>query len=471
MTASTFFTIIVLLLAVLVAVVAYNMYKKNQYRKKIRSQFGHADQDALLGSSTQSVRDGKSFETPMQPARSAESLVQPETPPPAPRPAPPAAAEPPSRPAAPAAPQPAPSVDDTPLFRHTGEPQTPPAPQAAVPQPAEASFTFTSDELSRAPAAQPEPAATPTIGHSRLNFELIEETTPPVPVRQPEKPSDGRRLLVDLDDLYRSELLWFDRRFDFMAYVSLYEPKELHALPRLSASHRFQIIGCTKDGRFQPAEPIPGVSYRAFAIGLQAISRNGLIGEDELQHFCNQVQLFADKMDGRTLHEDIRAFLNSARPLDELCARVDQTIAIHLVSRGGSVLGTELRSALEKQGFRLLGDGSFGLTARTGETKYSAVALDGSAFTDALLSSQPYKGFSMLFDITRVSDGENNFSEFMNLAVSLSSQLELDLVDDQIQQLSTDWLKEVRSYVGARQNEMLAVGIEPGSALAKRLFS
>ena len=58
---TTFLIIIVLLLTVLVAVVAYNIHQENQYRKKIRSQFGHADRDALMQSQTTSVRDGQTF--------------------------------------------------------------------------------------------------------------------------------------------------------------------------------------------------------------------------------------------------------------------------------------------------------------------------------------------------------------------------------------------------------------------------
>ncbi|KER40256.1 cell division zipA domain protein [Neisseria meningitidis 992008] len=50
---------IVLFLAAVLAVVAYNMYQENQYRKKVCDQFGHSDKDALLNSKTSHVRDGK----------------------------------------------------------------------------------------------------------------------------------------------------------------------------------------------------------------------------------------------------------------------------------------------------------------------------------------------------------------------------------------------------------------------------
>lgn len=65
--------------------------------------------------------------------------------------------------------------------------------------------------------------------------------------------------LISLDELSQVELPWFDPRFDYMAYISLKQAQELHALPRLSATHRFQIIGCTMDDHFRVAEPIPGV--------------------------------------------------------------------------------------------------------------------------------------------------------------------------------------------------------------------
>ena len=63
---------IVLFLAVVLAVVAYNMYQENQYRKKVRDQFGHSDKDALLNSKTSHVRDG-------QPSGSSGMMQKPHT--------------------------------------------------------------------------------------------------------------------------------------------------------------------------------------------------------------------------------------------------------------------------------------------------------------------------------------------------------------------------------------------------------
>ncbi|HRM21963.1 MAG TPA: cell division protein ZipA C-terminal FtsZ-binding domain-containing protein, partial [Neisseria sp.] len=214
-----------------------------------------------------------------------------------------------------------------------------------------------------------------------------------------------QKTLLHLNDLTKLELPWFDPRFDYMAYIALSEAQELHAIPRLSSRHRFQIAGCTMDDRFQIAEPIPSVYYQGFVIGLQAVSRNGLATTQELEQFGEQVNSFAEKMSGSLLLTDVETFLNVARPLDELCARVDQTIAMHLVSRG-SISGTELRAAVENLGFELGVDGAFRLPNEEGEPLFTLVTLDNTPFTASLLSSQAYRGFSMLFDITHVPAGE-----------------------------------------------------------------
>lgn len=254
-----------------------------------------------------------------------------------------------------------------------------------------------------------------------------------------------------------------------MAYIALSEAQELHAIPRLSSRHRFQIAGCTMDDRFQIAEPIPSVYYQGFVIGLQAVSRNGLATTQELEQFGEQVNTFAEKMNASLLLTDVETFLNVARPLDELCARVDQTIAMHLVSRG-SISGTELRAAVENLGFELGVDGAFRLPNEEGEPLFTLVTLDNTPFTASLLSSQAYRGFSMLFDITHVPAGEKQFNRFMDLAVKLSSTLSLDLVNDKLEELSTQWLKEVRSYVVARWQEY-GIGIDYLSAEKRELLT
>ena len=415
---------IVLGLAVILAVIAYNMYQENQYRKQVREQFGHSDKDALLNSKTSHVRDGKESGGKglfVKKANKAQEAA----------------------------------------LRNLQEQDEIFAAKAKLAKP---SAIKTDVELAIEDDFTDEPVQHTVIG---LNNEITTQAASDEPVNLP---SAANQPLVSLDELSQVELPWFDPRFDYLAYITLSEAQELHALPRLSNRHRFQIIGCTMDDRFQVAEPIPSVYYQGFVVGLQAVSRNGLATQEELQQFNQQVDTFAQLMGGKVLHTDLAAFTEVAQALDTFCARVDQTIAIHLVSHS-NISGVELRASVENLGFVLGEDGAFHYTGQTGSPMFAIHSLTGDAFTNALLDNQSYKGFSMLLDIPHAPAGEKTFDLFMDLAVRLSGQLGLDLVNDKMEEVSTQWLKDIRNYVLARQEEMLKVGIKPGSKQALRLFS
>ena len=415
---------IVLGLAVILAVIAYNMYQENQYRKQVREQFGHSDKDALLNSKTSHVRDGKESGGKglfVKKANKAQEAA----------------------------------------LRNLQEQDEIFAAKAKLAKP---SAIKTDVELAMEDDFTDEPVQHTVIG---LNNEITTQAASDEPVNLP---SAANQPLVSLDELSQVELPWFDPRFDYLAYIALSEAQELHALPRLSNRHRFQIIGCTMDDRFQVAEPIPSVYYQGFVVGLQAVSRNGLATQEELQQFNQQVDTFAQLMGGKVLHTDLAAFTEVAQALDTFCARVDQTIAIHLVSHS-NISGVELRASVENLGFVLGEDGAFHYTGQTGSPMFAIHSLTGDAFTNALLDNQSYKGFSMLLDIPHAPAGEKTFDLFMDLAVRLSGQLGLDLVNDKMEEVSTQWLKDIRNYVLARQEEMLKVGIKPSSKQALRLFS
>lgn len=415
---------IVLGLAVILAVIAYNMYQENQYRKQVREQFGHSDKDALLNSKTSHVRDGKESGGKglfVKKANKAQEAA----------------------------------------LRNLQEQDEIFAAKAKLAKP---SAIKTDVELAIEDDFTDEPVQHTVIG---LNNEITTQAASDEPVNLP---SAANQPLVSLDELSQVELPWFDPRFDYLAYIALSEAQELHALPRLSNRHRFQIIGCTMDDRFQVAEPIPSVYYQGFVVGLQAVSRNGFATQEELQQFNQQLDTFAQLMGGKVLHTDLAAFTEVAQALDTFCARVDQTIAIHLVSHS-NISGVELRASVENLGFVLGEDGAFHYTGQTGSPMFAIHSLTGDAFTNALLDNQSYKGFSMLLDIPHAPAGEKTFDLFMDLAVRLSGQLGLDLVNDKMEEVSTQWLKDIRNYVLARQEEMLKVGIKPGSKQALRLFS
>lgn len=428
MSDTTFYYIIGGLAAIL-AVLLFNSYKEKRYRDEVRRQFGHSDQDALLDGKREEVRDGQGVlnqgmmhHQHSQAADEALSDVEPDT------------------------------ANKT---------------QVTVEQ-----EVVVIDVVN--PIAELEPETTEPVENkaqpvANAPKSIKDLAVPGIKNVLSAASKSEAGLLLDLQDLTRMELPWFDNRVDYMAYVSLREARELHTMPRLSNRHHFRVVGCTMDGRFQLAEPIPSVYYQGFVMGLQCISRKGLAAREDLTQFAEQVRQFASQMGAGVAVANADAFMQVAEPMDELCVRVDQTIAIHLVSRE-SVSGREIKAALESLKFEL-DAGIFWYRDVHGKNLFNAVNLDSTPFIAAALDDQAYRGFSMLYDLTKVPAGEKTFNQFMDLVVKLSSHLGLDLVDDQLNELSTQWLKDIRSYVVERQDEMLSVDIEPGSELAERLFS
>ena len=429
MSDTTFYYIIGGLAAIL-AVLLFNSYKEKRYRDEVRRQFGHSDQDALLDSKREEVRDGQGVLNQGMMHHQHSQAAADE------------------------------ALSDV-------EPDTANKIQAAVEQEA---VVF--DVVN--PTAELEPEATEPVANeaqpvANAPKSIKDLAVPGIKNVLSAANKSEAGLLLDLQDLTRMELPWFDNRVDYMAYVSLREARELHTMPRLSNRHHFRVVGCTMDGRFQLAEPIPSVYYQGFVMGLQCISRKGLAAREDLTQFAEQVRQFASQMGAGVAVANADAFMQVAEPMDELCVRVDQTIAIHLVSRE-SVSGREIKAALESLKFEL-DAGIFWYRDAHGKNLFNAVNLDSTPFIAAALDDQAYRGFSMLYDLTKVPAGEKTFNQFMDLVVKLSSHLGLDLVDDQLNELSTQWLKDIRSYVVERQDEMLSVDIEPGSELAERLFS
>ncbi len=427
-------TLIVLIVAaaIILLVLLYNVYQESRYRKQIRQQFGHSDQDALLDGQKKQVRDGDGEfvnGSQLKPALQKKNIHLSTN-----------------------------MNDVKPVEKSIHEPEEVKPIVDITEKPATAKLeTVVVEE-------------TISISEMGVEHELKEVVADNVVVEKTALASKSRnKKLLTIKELAQVELPWFDKRFDYMAYVALDEPQELHALPRLSNRHYFRVAACTMDDHFQLAEPIPSVFYQGFVMGLQGISRSGLVSKDDILSFADHVQAFAMKVNGQVLLTDVDEFLSVAKPLDDLCARVDQMIAMHLVSRE-IIMGAAMRTALEDLGFNLMDDGSFAFTDVQEQTLFTVVSLDNKPFTNAALDNQSYRGFSMLFDVPNVPHGVKSFDQFMDLVVKLSSQLSLELVDDNLEELSMQSLKNIRHYVVSRQEEMGKIGLEPGSELTRRLF-
>ena len=161
--------------------------------------------------------------------------------------------------------------------------------------------------------------------------------------------------------------------------------------------------------------------------GLQMVSRRGVIAEAELVGFRSQMETLAASHGGTVSAPQVRAALEAAGELDRACAEVDIQIALH-------VIGATRNQAGEDQPFKV--------TQRPG-------------------------GLTFLLDVPRTADLSHSYEAMVAAARELGGQL----VDDNGNPLDERALAAIRAELEATRSRLAALGIEPGSPLALRLFS
>jgi hypothetical protein len=160
---------------------------------------------------------------------------------------------------------------------------------------------------------------------------------------------------------------------------------------------------------------------------LQMVSRSGVIGEAELLEFRSRVETLAAAHGAAASAPEMREALEAANELDRDCAEVDIQIALH-------VLGAS-RSPQEDAAFRI--------------------------------APRPDGGVTFLLDVPRTSDLPRSYESMVRSARQLGGRL----VDDNGNALDERALAAIGTELEATCGRFAALGIEPGSPLALRLFS
>ncbi len=160
---------------------------------------------------------------------------------------------------------------------------------------------------------------------------------------------------------------------------------------------------------------------------LQLVTRAGAVSEAELVEFRSAVETLAAMIGAAVSAPEMRQALDAARSLDRSCADCDVQIALH-------VLGVP--SAQD------LGDQPFQLTPRE-------------------------DGLTLTLDVARTAEPGRAFEAMARTARRLGGRL----VDDNGNAVDERALAAIGAQLEAVRQTLAARGIEPGSALALRLFS
>ena len=173
----------------------------------------------------------------------------------------------------------------------------------------------------------------------------------------------------------------------------------------------------------------------ALRAGLQLVSRAGVTGDAELIEFRSEVETFGGRIGAAISAPEMRAALDAAGELDRACVEADIQVALHVVE---AQISDEVLAGFADQPFQV---------ARRG---------DDLTFT---------------MDVPRVLDIGRSYEAMARSARQLAASSGGRLVDDRGKSLDEHALAAIGTQLEPARRLLAERGIEPGSALALRLFS
>lgn len=172
-------------------------------------------------------------------------------------------------------------------------------------------------------------------------------------------------------------------------------------------------------------------SLSSLRAGLQMVSRSGVVSDAELLEFRTEVETLGARSRAECDSPQMRQAMDAARELDRLCVDTDIQVALHVTGAAGA--------------------------PSEGEAPYQVFAGE--------------KGVTFLLDMPRTADPARAFEAMARAAVALAGQAGGLLVDDRGRVLDERALAAIGAQLENERRKLSEHGIEPGSALALRLFS
>jgi hypothetical protein len=203
--------------------------------------------------------------------------------------------------------------------------------------------------------------------------------------------------------------------------------------------------------------------------GLLLASRDGAVGEADLIEFRSALDAIAASHGGTVSAPEMRAAVEAARSLDELCGESDIQVVMHV--NGGPFPGARLRAAAEASGLQLESDGRFALRDEQQRLLYTLGARDGAAFAAETMATASLSALTLALDVGRAPDTRRSFESMARLGAQLASVLGGHVVDDAGNVLDERAIGAIAQQLDAVRAKLDERGIRPGSPSALRLFS
>ncbi|TMH26339.1 MAG: hypothetical protein E6H63_13215 [Betaproteobacteria bacterium] len=174
------------------------------------------------------------------------------------------------------------------------------------------------------------------------------------------------------------------------------------------------------------------VEERRVRAAFQLVSRSGVVSDAEVLEFRALVETMAAALGARVSAPEMRGALEAARELDRACAEADIQVALHVVGIG------------------------------TAPARFEAARFQAAPRAD---------GVTLTLDVARTSDPGSSYEAMARAGRELARTRGGRLVDDAGRELDERALAAVGRELEAVRARLAGWGIEPGSALALRVFS
>jgi ZipA, C-terminal FtsZ-binding domain len=223
------------------------------------------------------------------------------------------------------------------------------------------------------------------------------------------------------------------------------------------------------DEQWHPVETSPRRSWRELRVGLQLASRNGPVGEDEIDRFNHAIAEFAAGVNAVSQREAPATAAGRARELDRFCADADVEVAVNVVGQYGATFAiARVKSLGLENGLSETASGELVRYAPDGEPGFVVRRFDEA---NAKHAATYYAGLTFALDLPKVAQAPRILAEMVRVAEVFAATLGGQLVDDNRKPLTEGGLALVRRSLDKIVNDMESHGIPAGSALARRLFT
>lgn len=307
-------------------------------------------------------------------------------------------------------------------------------------------------------------------------FSTRSEPRRPSKIRQGVEPSFGGKKMettpqqgtLEVDDFVPPELplppesilpldVCYSTRFYGDKPTSVNDMESFRRQLNSSKSSNNYLLGFDEDGgqwRMPPDSP-----SRYWIIAMPLADRGGAITTADIQRLEEQSRVFAQKKQMRVVLPSLSESLKNAASIDSFCAAADMFIEIRLSGESQPLARTD-------EILRLVG-------MRSDERDYVCRMNSENLFRARLMTATAAGRQTIIFemDAPNISNPPRAFDEMIRAARRAAGMLNMQLTDPQGANIDDARVAEMNKQLALLASQMRKFGAEPGSSIARMIFS